>query len=259
MGAVCHFAARFICSGAGGVLAGLVVLRSMPARLELGERVQSKSPHDILDDRRDGGRVARRRERVGTDPGQEPVAVGVEGHHPVGEAVDPRDSVVGIARGRAYQEVGLRAPRRRGAGADAAHVVDEGINQDDYVVVALRWRDRQHKLLRAAAALPAEIQHRVEIQLRRVAGIGGLVVPRCRLCHATERVDRCRHQLVVFREAVDELGRDPPDIGIFGQLFDLGGIGERRDRTDGHGGSEGADRDQTERQDERCSNAIAGQ
>ena len=166
--------------GRWGVLAGLVVLRPMPTRLELGERVQTESPDDVLDDRRDGGRVGRRRERVGTDPGQEPVAVGVKGHHPVGEAVDPRDSVVGVARGRAYEEVGLRAPRRRRAGADAAHVVDKAIKQDVHVVVALRWRDRQHELFGASTALPAEVQHRVEVQHRRVAGIGALVVPRRR-------------------------------------------------------------------------------
>ena len=233
----------------------------MPTRLELGERVQGKSPHDVLDDRRDGGRVARRRERVGTDPGQEPVAVGVEGHHPVGEAVDPRDSVVGVARGRAYEEVGLRVPRRRRAGADAAHVVDKAIKQDGHVVVALRWRDGQHELFGATAALPAEIQHRVEVQHRRVAGIGALVVPRRRRRCATEGVDRCRHQLVVLREAVDEFGRDPPDISRFGQLLDPGRIREGRDRSTGrrrsnpagHRRSESARRDQTDRQHERRS------
>ena len=132
-----------------GELAGLVVLRPMATRLELGESAQSKSRHDVLDDRRDGCRVARRHQGVGTDPGQEPVAVGVEGHHPVGEAVDPHDSVVGVPRGRAYEKVGLRAPRWGRAGADAAHVVDKAIKQDGHVVVALRWWDGQNELLGA--------------------------------------------------------------------------------------------------------------
>ncbi len=241
-----------------GVLAGLEVLRPMPTRLELGETAQTEALYDVLGDRRDGGRVGRRHQRVGTDSDQHPVAVGVEGHHPVGEAMDPRDSVVGVARSRAYEEVGLWAPRRRRAGADAAYVVDKGIEQDDYVVVALRGRDREHELLGASTALlPAEIQHRVEVQHRRVAGIRALVVPRRRRSGATERVDGCRQQLVVLRETVDELGRDPPDIRIRGPLLDLRGIGERRNRSDGYRGGNGARRDHTDRQDERDNTAMA--
>ena len=69
-----------------GVLARLEVLRVMATTLELGESAQTEALDDAFLDRGDGGRVARRHERVGTDPDEHPVAVRVKRHHSVGEA-----------------------------------------------------------------------------------------------------------------------------------------------------------------------------
>src|SRR5262249_46325070 len=75
------------------------------------------------------------------------------------------------------------------------------------------------------------------------------------------RVARCRHQIAVVLEAVDELSRKTPDVRMRGQLPDLCRIREGRRRTDGYRASGRARRSETDGRDqgEQHSDATAGQ